>query len=165
MLSESNVEAIAWLTLRIVYAWMFLYPAYGLLRNWKSTVQTTALLFKWLPELFAFGSLVIMVFGAIAIVLGVYGQFAAVALVGFNLGGAVLHYRLARLVKQTQLSEAATQVDRDALQATIDLGVVGHVTSAEKNFVLAAVALFFALVGTGPLSLIPSSSILSIGTV
>jgi len=93
--------------------------------------------------------------------LGFYGQFAAVAFIGFNLGGAILHYRLARILKQTHLSEEACAADRDALQGAIALGVVGHVTSAEKNFVLTAVALFFAMKGTGPLSLVPSSGVFS----
>jgi len=158
-MSSDNIDALAWLGLRGVYAWMFLYPAWGLLRDWENTVQTTSLLFRKFPSFFAFGSLLIMIVGAISILLGVYGQIAAVGLVAFNLGGALLHYRLARLVKQLHLSEEATPVDRGALDKAATLGVVGHVTSAEKNFVLAAVALFFVLKGTGPLSLVASSGI------
>jgi len=41
----------------------------------------------------------------------------------------------------------------------IGLATVGHVTSAQKNIVLAAVALFFALVGTGPCSVLPGPEI------
>ena len=160
-IDNSNIDVLAWLVLRVVYAWMFLYPAVGLIRDWKSTVQTTSLLFKWFPGGFALGSLVIMVFGSFSILVGFYGQFAAVAFIGFNLGGVVLHYRLARRLKQTHLSKEACAADRDALEGAIALGVVGHVTSAEKNFVLAAVALFFAIEGTGPLSLVPSSGVFS----
>lgn len=161
-MSAEKVDAFAWIALRIVYAWMFLYPAAGLIRDWSTTVQTTALLFKRATGLFAFASLVIMIFGALMILFGVYGQYAAVALVAFNLGGAILHYRLARLIKQTHLSNNASAEDRAALDGAATLGWVGHVTSAEKNFVLAAVALFFALKGTGPLSLLSSSGILSL---
>ncbi len=160
-IDNSNIDALAWLVLRVVYAWMFLYPAVGLIRDWKSTVQTTGLLFKWFPGGFALGSLMLMIFGSFSILLGFYGQFAAVAFIGFNLGGAILHYRLARILKQTHLSKEACAADRDALQGAIALGVVGHVTSAEKNFVLTAVALFFAMKGTGPLSLVPSSGVFS----
>ena len=150
---DAVAVAVAWLVLRAVYAWMFLYPSYGLIKDWHGTVQTTALLFPRHTGFFAFGSLVIMILGSLAILLGIYGQLAGVALVGFNLGGALIHYRLARLVRQTHLSASANQADQEALAGVVELGVVGHVTSAEKNFVLAAVALFFALVGTGPLSL------------
>ncbi|MEC7501923.1 MAG: DoxX family membrane protein [Planctomycetota bacterium] len=158
---EVSVNACAWLVLRAVYAWMFLYPAYGLMKDWEATVHTTALLFKWQPAVFAFGSLVLMIFGAIAILLGVYGQFAAVGLIGFNLGGAVLHYRLARQLKQTHLSQGAIPADQQVLAGAIDLGVVGHVTSAEKNFVLTAVAFFFALQGTGPMSIVKAQGVFS----
>ena len=71
--------------LRAVNAWMILYTEFGLMKDWEATVQTTALLFKWQPAVFAFGSLVLLLFGAIAILLGVYGQFASVGLSGFNL--------------------------------------------------------------------------------
>ena len=158
---EVSLDVCAWLVLRAVYAWMFLYPAYGLIKDWEATVQTTALLFKWHPAVFAFGSLVLMIFGALAILLGVYGQFAAVGLIGFNLGGAVLHYRLASQLKQTHLSQGAIPADQQVLEGAIDLGVVGHVTSAEKNFVLTAVAFFFALQGTGPMSLVDAQGVFS----
>jgi uncharacterized membrane protein YphA (DoxX/SURF4 family) len=100
-----------------------------------------------------------MILGSLMILFGVYGQYAAVALLGFNLGGAVIHYRLARIAKGTQLSESASDEDQSTVAELANLGHVGHVTSAEKNFVLAAVALFFALVGTGEFSLVPSTGI------
>ena len=158
---QVSSDACAWLVLRAVYAWMFLYPAYGLMKDWETTVQTTAMLFKWQPAVFAFGSLLLMIFGAIAILFGIYGQLAAVGLIGFNLGGAVLHYRLAARLKQTHLSSEALPADQHALERAIDLGVVGHVTSAEKNFVLTAVAFFFALQGTGPMSLVEAHGVFS----
>ena len=142
-----SLDALAWIVLRAVYGWMYLYPAYGLIKDWESTIQTTALLFKWRPELFAFGSLLLMVFGALAILFGIYGQIAAFGLIGFNLGGAVLHYRLARTLKQMRLSSEASRTDQAALEGAISLGVVGHVTSAEKNFVLKAQALGVLLLG------------------
>jgi len=154
-------EPIAWLVLRVVYAWMYLYPAVGLVRDWPHTVSTTGLLFKHGTRQFAFISVLGMVVGAVMILLGVYGQYAAVALFGFNLGGAKIHYLLADMIHQAQLSETASVDDRAEFQELATLGWVGHVTSAQKNFVLAAVALFFALMGTGPWSLLPSSGIFS----
>lgn len=151
---------IAWLVLRAVYAWMYLYPAVGLLNDWPTTVKTTGLLFKTQTEFFAGCSLVVMVLGAVMILFGVYGQYAAVALLAFNLGGARIHYLLAA-ASDTTLSDSATADDHAAAQALSKLAVVGHVTSAQKNFVLAAVAAFFALAGTGPWSLTASRGIFS----
>lgn len=142
--------------LRIVYAWMFLYPAVGLVKDWPTTVQTTALLFKWKPKLFAAGSVVVMVAGAIMILLGVYGRAGAAGLCAFCLGGARIHYRLASLAGDVKLSSTASPDDVAAAGQLTTLAVVGHVTSAEKNIVLAAVAFFFLLMGTGPWSLIES---------
>jgi uncharacterized membrane protein YphA (DoxX/SURF4 family) len=152
-------ETVAWLVLRVVYAWMYLYPALGLVRDWPNTVNTTSLLFKHGTREFALVSVLGMVVGALMILFGVYGQYAAVALVGFNLGGAKIHYLLADMAHQAQLSETASADDRAEFQELATLGWVGHVTSAQKNFVLAAVALFFALVGTGPWSFVPSTGI------
>ena len=140
---------------------MYLYPAVGLIRDWPSTVHTTGLLFKRDTRFFAFASVVTMIVSALMILFGVYGQYAAVALLGFNLGGAKIHYSLAEMAHQAQLSHTASGEDRAAFQELATLGWVGHVTSAQKNFVLAAVALFFALVGTGPLSVVPSMGIFS----
>ncbi len=154
-------ENAAWLILRIVYAWMYLYPAVGLIKDWPTTVATTGLLFPKWTRCFAAASVAGMIVGAVMILLGVWGQVAAVALLAFNLGGARIHYRLAALTKAGRLSDAASAEDRAAMEKTATLGWVGHVTSAEKNFVLAAVALFFALVGTGPLSLVKSAGIFS----
>jgi uncharacterized membrane protein YphA (DoxX/SURF4 family) len=153
------IEPFAWVALRAVYAWIYLYASIGLMTNWPTTLSTTKLLFTKGTAFFAATSLVIMIFGSLMILFGVYGQYAAVAMFAFNLGGAVIHYRLARLAKATHLSESASDVDRATVVELANLGHVGHVTSAEKNFVLAAVALFFALVGTGEISLVPSSGI------
>ena len=156
-----TADVCAWLVLRAAYAWMFLYPAYGLIKNWETTVETTALVFSWRPALFAFGSLVLMIFGSLALLLGIYGQYAALGLIAFNLGGALLHYRLADRLKRTHLSAGATASDQESLESVITLGVVGHVTSAEKNFVLTAVAFFFLLQGTGPMSLVKACGVFS----
>ena len=73
----------------------------------------------------------------------------------------MLHYRLARRLKRTRLSAGASAADQEALEGAIGLGMVGHVTSAEKNFVLTAVAFFFVLQGTGPMSLGDAQGVIS----
>lgn len=51
----------------------------------------------------------------------------------FVWGGAVIHYRLADLAKGARLSGQASSADRQAMAQVSILGVVGHVTSTEKN--------------------------------
>jgi len=152
-------ETIAWLSLRTVYAWMYLYPAIGLVRDWPTTVQTTGLLFPRGTTFFAVASLVLMILGSLMILFGFYGQYAAAALVAFNLGGARVHYKLAETAAGSTLSSTASAEDRERLAALAGLAQVGHLTSAQKNYVLAAVALFLALTGTGPWSFVPSTGI------
>lgn len=134
---------------------MFLYPLKSLLEDWPATVQTTALLFPSQSKFLAVASVAVMGIGAFSILLGCYGQVGAAGLLVFCVGGSVIHYRLADQAKRAHLSEQASSADRRAMTQLSTLAVVGHVTSAEKNFVLAAVALLFLLTGTGPWSLYP----------
>ncbi|MEM7436818.1 MAG: hypothetical protein AAF436_16815, partial [Myxococcota bacterium] len=139
-----------------VYAWMFIYPAIGLVRDWRSTVETTALLFKWQPALFASLSVAAMFAGGLMILLGAFGWIAGLYFFAFCLGGARVHYRLAARAGETKPPSSLGGPDQDAFEGLAGLAVVGHVTSAQKNFVLAAVGLFFFLMGTGPCSITDS---------
>jgi uncharacterized membrane protein YphA (DoxX/SURF4 family) len=143
----------AWLSLRVVYAWMFLYPAVGLIKDWDTTVRTTGLLFPRQTGLLATVSVAFMIIGALMILLGVYGSIAGAGFVLFSVGGAVIHYRLAAQAGAASLGATASAEDARAMADLSGLAVVGHVTSAQKNFMLAALGLFIALMGTGPVSL------------
>lgn len=145
---------ISWIILRFAYAWVFLYPVSGLVKNWSGTVATTGLLFKKFPELFAGVSVLVMAVGGLSILFGIYGRVGAAVLLVFNLGGAVIHYRIADQAQNTSLSAAASAEDHKTVELLAMTAAVGHTTSAWKNFVLAAVAFFFLLQGTGPWSLI-----------
>ncbi|MEM7135541.1 MAG: DoxX family membrane protein [Myxococcota bacterium] len=147
---------VAWVSLRSVYAWMFIYPAIGLVRDWRGTVETTALLFKWQPALFAASSVAAMFIGGLMILLGAFGWIAGLYFFVFCLGGARIHYRLAAKAGQTKPPSDLQGPEQDAFAGLVGLAVVGHVTSAQKNFVLAAVGLFFFLMGTGPCSIADS---------
>ena len=149
-----ELQVIAWMALRIMYAWMFLYPLKVLLSDWKTTKSTVALISP--PSLVSFSSVlmvIVMISGALSILLGLYAQIGGLLLFVYCLMGAVVHYKLANLIKQHHLSPTAGVTDVSVLQAVIDMGMVGNITSAQKNFVLAAVALFFMLLGSGPMSL------------
>ena len=70
-------------------------------------------------------------------------------MVVFNLMGVRFHLGFAK-----QAQEIAKQHPGDeAMGEVAAIAAVGHGTSAQKNIVLAAVGLLFALMGTGPLSL------------
>ena len=68
------LETVAWLALRIVFAWMFLHPVKALLEDWSGTVQTTGLLFARGSAFFAAASIAMMVGGGLALLFGVYGE-------------------------------------------------------------------------------------------
>lgn len=142
-------EEAGLLILRVVYAWMFLSPVPSLLRNWPGTVKNTSLLFSWRPEWFARASIVVMVGGAFSILFDVYIRIGALGLLVFSLGGAVVHKRLARIAEKTTVSTAASSGDVQTAEQLKTLASAGHMTSAQKNYVLAAVAAYFLLQGIG----------------
>ena len=113
----------AWIGLRIVYAWMFLWPVKSLIANWEGTVQCTQLLMKKNSTCWAITSVVGMVLAGIMILIGFWGQIAAIFLFVFNIGGAMVHYRLA-----AQAQEALGCAGQESEWA--QLAVVGHTTSA-----------------------------------
>ncbi len=152
------MEITAWLILRVVYAWMFLSPLPKLLTDWEGTKNLTKLLVpKYATSFLTIIMMCVMFFGALSILFGVLGQIAGLALLIYCLLGAVVHYRLGQSAQQKSLSLQASTEDKNELSKVIRLAVIGNVTSAHKNYVLAAVACFFMLMGTGPYSLMNES--------
>jgi len=139
------LEKVAWLILRIAFAWMYLYPIIALLQDRQALVATTQLLFKWQPTFFAYASIGVMIVGALSILFGIYAQVGGFLLLIFTVGGTVIHYRLAAIAAERLLGQGEEDMAK--------LALVGHVSSAQKNIVLIAVACFFFLLGSGPLSL------------
>ena len=147
------MEVMAWLVLRIVFACFFLYPIKGLLADWQGTKKMVSVLVPfWIP-FFSIATIATMLIGAFLILFGFYGQIGGFILLVYCLIGALLHYRLGNLCKTYTLSALANLDDKATLEAAATLGRIGHITSAQKNLVLAAIALFFTLLGTGPMSL------------
>ncbi len=148
------MEALAWIVLRLVYAWMFLWPLKALFADWKGAEGLIALLCpKALVPLGAKLMIVVMIAGALSILLGVLPRVGGAMLCVYSLLGAKVHYKLAATAAEAKLGDTATDADRATLTGVSTLATVGHVTSAEKNFVLAAVGFFFAIMGSGPYSL------------
>jgi uncharacterized membrane protein YphA (DoxX/SURF4 family) len=139
---------VAWLILRIVYALIFLVPIYGLIKNWNDAVNATKLLCPWYPQTFTMASILMLLIGGLSVALGVWTQIVAIGLVAFCLGGYIIHMRLANQIVELGKGSHAKNID-----VIVKLGVLGNKTSGQKNLVLAAVGIFFVLVGSGPWSL------------
>ena len=148
---------IGLLTLRIMFAWIFLWPLPGLLKDWQTTVQTTGLLFPFGQSFFTTVSVAGMAISSIMVMIGIYGRAGAVFLFFFCIGGAIVHNKLAGIPEQAakKLSSKDLQTPTgEVLAQALVLNRVGNVTSAQKNLVIAGIAAFFALAGTGNLSVI-----------
>ncbi len=149
-----NMETFAFILLRIVFAWMFLWPIKSLLADWKATQSMVAMLCPAsLVGIGSIGMVLLMVVGSFSILLGILPQVGGLLLAIFCLFGAYIHYRLGASAAEGALSQSVTRADRNLHAKAVGLAAVGNITSAEKNIVLAAVGIFFALVGTGPYSL------------
>lgn len=147
------MEIIAWAVLRLAFAWMFLYPIKDLLADWGSTKKVVGLLTPVFPGLCAVIMLLVMLGGSLSILLGYYAQIGGLVLCLYSIFGIKVHYKLSQQAKAGHLSSQVSDCDREVLAEAQALAVVGHITSAEKNVVLAAVGFMFTLLGSGAFSL------------
>lgn len=147
------IDAMAWLILRIVFAGFFLYPIYGFLQNWSIAQQTAMLIYPKYANFQAVIMIVAMVIISLSILFGIYGHVGGFIAVVYCLLGVRAHLALAHKLRLAKLSDSAADGDKIILTEAASLGAVGHVTSAQKNLVIAAMAFFFMLLGTGPLSI------------
>lgn len=148
------MDVIAWLILRITFAWMFLYPLTMLLSDWQAAKGNVAMVFPKFHHELAILMVVAMIIGALSILFGILPHLGGLILLVYSLIGAVVHYRFASTIQDQHLSSQVSSDDQSVYQQVQTMGAVGHITSAQKNFVLAAVACWFMLMGTGPLSLV-----------
>lgn len=146
-------QEIAWLILRVVYAWMFLYPLVNLIPNFQASVGAVKLVIPFMSRFFAVVMLIVMIYSGLSILVGFYAQIAGFLLLIYCLLGVVVHYRLVGKVARAKLSASASVEDQRCFSEVVSLGILGNKTSGQKNMVLAAVACFFMLLGSGPLSL------------
>lgn len=147
------MEIAAWLILRIVYAWLYLYPIKSLISNWNDTLNMVRLVAPWQTNVFAVLTIIVMAVGGLSILFGIYARVGGFLLLFYNLIGFFVHFRTAKLIQQLG-SETISPQDEERISKLVELGTIGHMTSASKNIVLAAVAYFFILMGSGPWSLI-----------
>jgi len=95
----------------------------------------------------------VMFLGALSILFGIYAQIGALFLFIYSLVDVMAHYQLSQQAASQTLSDDASESDKAILETTKALGVVGNVTSAQKNIVIAAALLVIILLGSGPFSL------------
>lgn len=148
------MDIIAWLILRIIFAWMFLYPLTMLLNDWEAAKANVGMISSRFHHELAFIMVIVMVVGALSILLGILPHIGGLMLLVYCLLGALVHYRFADSINQLQLSSQADEQDLEIFDKARTIGAVGHITSAQKNFVLAALACWFMLMGTGPWSIV-----------
>ena len=148
-----ELNAIAWLVLRVVFVWLYLYALKGLLMDWQSAQNLVKIITPHYTQFLAVLMILVMAVGAIMILFGIYAQIAGLLLLIYNLIGAKVHYTLAKTIQVSELYSPISDTDNNTLNEIKTLGAIGHITSAQKNFVLAALAFFFLIVGTGPFSL------------
>lgn len=146
-------EEIAWLVLRICFGAMFLLPVRDLIVDFDAATELTKILIPYQPRFFAVVMIAVMVLGAISILFGIYAQIAGFFLLIYCLLGIVVHYRTAAYIATRKLSNESSRADRACSFEAVSLGVAGNETAGQKNMVLAAVACFFMILGSGPLSL------------
>jgi len=137
-----TLHTVAWLILRLAITWLFLTPVFGLVRDWDGTKQLIRLISPMWVNFFAVCCVAIMIIGSLSVLFGFYAQIGAMFLCVYCVLGIRVHYQLAKTIAQS-----AVPGDGDAL------GIAGHISSGQKNVVLAAVCLFIVVFGSGPLSL------------
>ncbi|MDC0534680.1 DoxX family protein [Francisellaceae bacterium] len=147
------MDVIAWLVLRIIYAWMFIYPIKALTADWQSTKNTVRLLTPIFVNLSAMMMIAVMFVGGVMILLGVYAQIAGIALCAYCLIGYYIHNKIAQNALNSTIASQISDADQNVINNIKAAAAVGNVTSAQKNIVLAAVGLFFFFMGSGPFSI------------
>ncbi|KTD07252.1 DoxX family protein [Legionella jamestowniensis] len=147
------LTAIAWLVLRVVFAGFFIYAFYSFVRNWPAAKQTATLIYPKYPNFQAVSMLVLMLLISISILLGIFGRIGGALALLFSLLGVYAHYTCVHHIESIQLPATASSDDQKLLADAKAIGIVGHITSAQKNYVIAAVSFFFMLLGTGPWSI------------
>jgi uncharacterized membrane protein YphA (DoxX/SURF4 family) len=153
-MSGLDSQTIAWLILRGVFGLFYLYTAYTLIKGFSWTVEHTQILFGKNARLFAFGAICLMIGGGASILLGFYGRIGAALLILFTAPGTVIHFKEIALANNLR-DKLKTVVPPDSQQTLNELGLSaysGHFSTALKNIVLVATAVFILLMGTGPFS-------------
>ena len=144
------------LFLRVAFGAFYIYTGGTLIQGFPWTVKNTALLVgEKHAALFSVGAICLMIGGGLLIVVGLYGEVGAAMTIFFTLPGTWLH-RLLRdrsLIISDQIKKRLQHSDDADLRELTESAWSGNHSSALKNLVLVAIAIFIMMTGTGPHSL------------
>ena len=141
-----------WFIIRITVAWLYLFPLPGLLADWDATTMLTRLVSGIFVNFLSILGIVLTGLGAISVLFGIYAQIGGIFLFVYTVVGIQVHLRLAKVIASRELPDTCRAQGGQALGEVKSLGIVGQVTSGQKNVVLAAVALAFSILGSGSIS-------------
>jgi uncharacterized membrane protein YphA (DoxX/SURF4 family) len=140
--------------LRVIFGWRFLISGFSNIQRWPNAVSTASLLFPQGAKFFGLAATVLMVAGGIGVALGFQTPVCALMLVIFLIPTFGLHSywlkvlpTMVPVVKNAMADEKAQSYfrsfDRQAYHA--------HEVGIRDNLVFLAVALYFAVRGSGAL--------------
>jgi len=135
---------IAILVLRVGVAWIFAYPLHLFWQNFNAAKQAAGLINQKYSMPLAIIMLLVMALGSLAVLLGIYIKLASLCLLIFSLLGVYAHTKLSKL----------GQSFKNADNILVSIATEGQLTSAWKNYPIAAVCIFLVIVGGGKYCLI-----------
>lgn len=130
-----------------------MFPLKDIFRDMDASREVVRLIMPFQARFFTYVMIAVMFLDALSILLGAYAKIAGFFLLIYCLMGVVVHYRFSDRIASIKLSASASEKDQHSLNEVAALGILGNQTSRQKNIVLAAVACFFMLLGSGPISL------------
>lgn len=153
-----SLPDLAWLLFRAAYSFVFLNAAWQCGKSRAGvrwTIDEASILFGKYAWFFGPAGIVIMGAGGLSILLGFCAEIGGLILVFFLPLGALIHLRqrdrAARMEKEIQASLPAKSEALGKLGMSAQLG---HYSSAIKNWSLLGPAIFFAVMGSGPWSVL-----------
>jgi uncharacterized membrane protein YphA (DoxX/SURF4 family) len=151
-----DLQALAFLVLRVSYSFVFLNAAWqcGKDRNGLQwTIEESRILFGKYAPLFGPAGIAVMGLGGLSILLGVYAEIGGGMLAFFVLPGALIHLRKRDEAGRLGAAIPVSEADKPRLGQLAVSAVLGHYGSAMKNFSLFGPGAFLAMMGSGAWSL------------
>ena len=158
------LEDIGSLLIRVTVALLFLQGAWASSQDSKArqaVIAGTALVFKWRPDLFAYGGMVMAAAAAgLSVLLGIFPRLGALAMTIFLVPAAMIHLskrREAVALKDKILADlpnSTGNTERNDVEQLTASTVLGHTTAALKNLSLIGPTLYLVLAGASPPMLI-----------
>ena len=155
-MEHSNLMVIAEASLRVILGWRFLVSGLSNVRRWPNPINTASILFPKGATFFGFVATVLMVVGGLGVAAGFQTPICSLMLIIFLIPTFAIHYywlkvlpTLVPVVKSAIHDEKAQNYFRSFERQSYH----AHEVGIRDNLVLAAVAVYFALRGSGAFGL------------